>query len=113
MHEMSLTEGIRTVLEEQAVQHQFSRVKTVWLEIGALSSVEVDALTFAFDVVMKGSIAEEAELKIVDVPGKAWCMDCSETVPINERYDPCPKCSGHKLTVTSGDEMRIKELEVD
>ncbi|MBC7908848.1 MAG: hydrogenase maturation nickel metallochaperone HypA, partial [Rhodospirillaceae bacterium] len=29
------------------------------------------------------------------------------------RFDPCPKCGGFGLAVTAGEEMRIKELEVE
>ncbi len=113
MHEMSLCEGILRVLEEQAQAQQFKRVKTVWLEIGSLSSVEVEALRFGFDVVMKDSLAEGARLEIIDVPGQAWCMQCMKPVTIRQRYDACDDCGGHQLQVTAGEEMKIKELEVD
>ena len=53
MHEMSLCEGILQVLEDQAEVQQFSRVKAVWLEIGALAGVEPSAMTFSFDVVCR------------------------------------------------------------
>lgn len=41
MHEMSLAEGVLTLLETQAQQQNFKRVKQVWLRIGALAGVEV------------------------------------------------------------------------
>ena len=34
MHELALAQNIIELLEEQAVNHQFSKVKQVWLEIG-------------------------------------------------------------------------------
>ena len=55
MHEMSLCEGILQVLEDNAKEKAFTSVKTVWLEIGALSGVEIEAMRFGFDAVMKGS----------------------------------------------------------
>lgn len=114
MHEMSLTEGVVRILEDQATQHGFAKVKTVWLEIGELSHVDPESMLFCWTAVAKGSpIAAEATLDIVRVPGQAWCLDCSEAVKIAQRYDPCPRCGGSKLTVTAGDEMRIKELEVE
>lgn len=113
MHEMSLCEGVLQVLQEQARVQQFHRVKTVWLEIGALSNVEIEAMRFGFDVVMKGSIADGAKLEIIDVPGQAWCMQCMKPITIKQRYDPCHDCGTHQLQVTGGEEMKIKELEVD
>lgn len=114
MHEMSLTEGVVRILEEQAAAHGFTRVKTVWLEIGELSQVDPESMLFCFGAVAKGSpVAAEARLEIVRVPGQAYCLDCADTVTVATRYDPCPRCSGHKLQVTAGGEMRIKELEVE
>lgn len=112
MHEMSLCEGVLQAIEDNARQQHYEKVKTVWLEIGALSGVEVEAMRFCFEVVMKGSIAEGAGLEIVDTPGQAYCMQCMKSVTVTQRYDACPFCGGFQLHVTGGDEMRIKELEV-
>ncbi len=113
MHEMALTEGVVRVLEEQAAVNGYDRVKTVWLEIGELSHVDPHALAFCYEAVARGTIAEGSRLEIVAVPGAAWCMECSASVAVAHRYDACPLCGGHQLTVTAGDEMRIKELEVE
>ena len=44
MHEMSLAEGMLQLVEDGARRHAATGVTAVWLEIGALSQVEVDAL---------------------------------------------------------------------
>ena len=113
MHEMSLCEGVLQVLETEAKKQGFSRVKRVILDIGVLSGVEIPALEFAFEVVMRGSLAENALLEINELEAQAWCMVCAESVAIKARYDACPRCGSYQLQVSSGDEMRIKELEVD
>lgn len=113
MHEMSLAEGVLQLIEDAARREAFSRVKTVWLEIGQLSGVEPEAMAFCFDAVVRGSVADGARLEIVDVPGEAWCMQCSQPVTVAERYAACPRCGGYQLQVTGGSEMRVKELEVE
>ncbi len=113
MHEMSLCESIMQVLEEQAKVQDYARVKVLRLEIGALAGVELDAMHFGFDVVKRGTLAEDAELEIIHVPGQAWCMPCGKTVSIQQRFDACPHCGGYQLHVTGGEELRIKELEVE
>ncbi len=113
MHEMSLCEGVLQVLQAEAGKQEFSRVKSVWLEIGALSSVEPEAMKFSFDVVMKNSLADGAILHIINLPGTAWCMKCTKNVLITNRIDECPDCGSYQLQVVSGDEMKIKELEVE
>ena len=113
MHEMSLAEGVLQIMEDQAQSQQFKQVKTVWLEIGELSHVSPEAITFCFDAVTKGSLADGAKLEIIRTPGQAWCHECAEQVAVSSLADPCPKCNGHKIQVTDGDDMRVKELEVD
>jgi len=112
MHEMSLMQSVVSILEEESARQNFTQVKVVWLEIGKLSHVEPEALRFCFDVVIKDTIAEGARLEIVEIPGRAWCMNCSKPVDVTERFDACPDCGGYQLQMTGGDEMRIKELEV-
>ncbi|TWB23759.1 hydrogenase-3 nickel incorporation protein HypA [Nitrospirillum amazonense] len=112
MHEMAICENIRVLIEEQARTQHFSRVERVCLEIGALSGVEVEALRFGFDVVMRGSVAADARLEIVETAGTAWCLPCAVAVTIGRRYDPCPRCGSHQIQVTGGEEMKIRELEV-
>ena len=109
---MSLAEGIRTIVLEQARVHGFDRVTVLRLEIGRFAGVEKAALAFAFDEVMRGSPAEGARLEMIDLPGQALCYDCRESVSIAERLDLCPLCGGSKLVPNGGDEMRIKDMEV-
>ncbi len=113
MHEMSLCESVMQILEETAEQQGFSRVKTVWLEIGELSGVEVEAMRFSFEVIRRNTLADQAALEIINVPGSAWCLPCGKNVRIAQRFDACPDCGSYQLQVNGGDEMRIKELEVE
>lgn len=112
MHEMSLAEGMRRIVEDQARAHGFVRVSVIRLEIGRFAGVEKPALEFAFDVVMRGSPAEGARLEMIDLPGRALCYDCGKTVDLADRLDPCPLCGGGRLIPEGGDEMRIKDMEV-
>jgi hydrogenase nickel incorporation protein HypA/HybF len=112
MHEMSLAEGVLQLIEDAAREQKFERVNAVWLEIGQLSGVEVEAMSFCFDVVTRDSIADGARLEIIALPGTGWCMKCAMTVPMTEVFGECPQCGGHQMQVTGGTEMRVKELEV-
>jgi hydrogenase nickel incorporation protein HypA/HybF len=113
MHEMALCESVLQIVAETARRHGAVRVKAVRLEIGQLSHVEPDALRFAFDVVTRHSLAQGARLEIEDVAGTAWCMQCAAPVAIARRGDGCPACGSYQLQVTGGDEMRVKDIEID
>ena len=113
MHEFSLCESIIETITAQARQQGFHRIRRVWLEIGALANVELEALCFAFEIVREKTVAAQAELEIIRLPGRAWCLDCAQTVEINQLFDPCPRCGGYQWRLTGGNELRIKEMEVD
>lgn len=111
MHELSLLENVREILEDHALSQKFSKVTKVTLEIGKLSSIEPEALRFGFDVVMKCSLAEGAELIITDLDGLGHCQQCGQNTAMEVLYDPCSHC-GRPLTVVRGMEMKIKDLVV-
>ncbi len=113
MHEMALTENIVEIVQEEARRHGFDRVRVVRLEIGALSHVEPEALSFCFEAIARGTVAEGAALDIIRAPGEGWCLDCAKTVPLSERFGACPECGARRVRMTSGVELRIHELEVE
>jgi hydrogenase nickel incorporation protein HypA/HybF len=109
---MSLAEGILQIVESTAQANEAQTVRAVWLELGALSHVELEALRFSFDAVKRGTVANEARLEVVTTPGRAWCMPCGEAVDLARLGDACPRCGSYQLQVTQGEEMRIKEIEI-
>jgi len=112
MHELSLCEGVVQLIEDQALAQQFSKVNTVWLEIGALAGVETEAMRFSFDAVSSGTVADGATLNIIDIPAQARCPVCDKAVQVSARFDACPDCGHYPLEIIAGEELRIKELEV-
>lgn len=113
MHEMSLAESVREIVEDTARANGARRVAAVRLEIGKLSQVEVEAMRFAFDVVMRGSLAETARLEIIESDGTAWCMQCSQAVVITQRGETCAHCGSYQLQVTGGERMRVMDIEIE
>jgi len=98
---------------EEAKKQSARKVTRVFLDIGALSPVDPEALRFCFDAVTAGTLAEGAGLEIDRVPGAGWCVDCSKTVPLTERFGACPECGHYRVQMTAGDDLRIREMEID
>lgn len=112
MHELSLAESMRELIEEQAAQDAFAKVSKVVLEIGSLSHVSAEAMQFCFASVMLGSIAESAALQIDILKARAKCKQCNQVVEPEQLYEACPYCGQFGLQILSGDQVRIKSLEV-
>jgi hydrogenase nickel incorporation protein HypA/HybF len=112
MHEIALCRAVLELIEEQQRRDPFARVHRVVLEIGALGHVDPRALTFAFEAASAGTVAATAILDIRELPARAWCADCGETVTIPARGSDCPHCGGRHLALEQGDELRLRALEV-
>jgi hydrogenase nickel incorporation protein HypA/HybF len=104
--------AVLDAITEQSTRDHFSRVHRVALEVGELCNVEVEALAFCFEVVMKGTIAEHASLEIRSVPGNGYCRQCHSTFKLPSRADPCLSCGTWDVDTTGGDQITLRELEV-
>lgn len=69
MHEVSLCESILRIIQKQAEKDKFTRVVKVVLTVGELSGASPEALSFAFPLVAKKTLADGAVLEIVETPG--------------------------------------------
>jgi hydrogenase nickel incorporation protein HypA/HybF len=112
MHEMALCEAIVQMLEDQAKEHAYTRVKRVRLSVGPLSCVEPEALQFSFDACTRGTLADGASLEILNAEGEAWCFACSGAFAVTGHGQACPTCGSHQVQITAGDEFKVKEMEV-
>ncbi len=113
MHEMSLAEGIVQIVESTARANDGGAVRAVWLELGALSHVEHEALRFSFDVVKRGTRGRRrpagGRSRRPGAPGacRAGIRSTSPGSATRARA-----CGSYQLQVTQGEEMRVKEIEI-
>ncbi|GAB6067831.1 hydrogenase maturation nickel metallochaperone HypA [Methylothermus subterraneus] len=112
MHELSLAENLCQIIEDQAKQHGFTRVRKVVLAVGALSCVEPQALEFCFAEVTAQTLAQGASLEIVPIPGRGRCLRCLREQAMAELYALCAACHS-PLEAVAGLEIQLKELIVE
>lgn len=110
MHELSITQSVVEICEQHA---QGRRVLSVILEIGSLSGVVPDAVEFCFEACTRATPLEGARLEIVRLQGKGRCLDCGAVSEIGSYFDPCTSCGGFRLEIIQGEELRVKELDVE
>lgn len=113
MHELAIAQSIVDLVAEQAARDGFTKVNVVRVRVGALSTVEPDALQFGFDTVTAGTIAAGARLILARPEGRGYCTQCMKDIVVAARGVACPDCGGHRWLVTSGDELTLENLEVD
>jgi len=110
MHELSITRSVVAIVSERAAGQRVTRVR---LEIGALSAIVPEAIRFCFDICAQGTAAEGATLEIVEIPGRGRCDACGSEMALTVLAGRCPGCASARLRVVAGDEMKIKEMELE
>jgi len=113
MHELSLTQSLVEIAEEHARRAGAGAIRSITLEVGALSGAVPEAIEFAFDVCSQGTLAEGAVLEIRRVPGRGRCTACLAEVAAATLTAVCPACGVLALAIDGGTELRILALEVD
>ncbi len=110
MHELSITQNIVGIVSEKAAGRRVSKVR---LRIGKLSGIEVPAIRFCYDLVAQGTPLEGSELVIDEVQGRGTCVECGQILQIEQPIALCPCDKKAFVNVEQGEELLIKEMEVD
>ncbi len=109
MHELGITRNIVAIVAENAGERIVSRVR---LQIGKLSAIMPDAIQFCFDVCSKGTVLEGATLEIDHIEGRAQCNQCDHQFPIQQLAGTCV-CGSRDIRCIAGEELKIKEMEIN
>ena len=113
MHEVSLMKNMLETVERAACAEGEGPVKVIHLRIGEMSGVNIDALSFAFDVLKKGTVAEGGRLEFEQVPLEARCRSCGALFHPDGFVFLCGECSSVNLEITSGREMQVDYILLD
>jgi hydrogenase nickel incorporation protein HypA/HybF len=112
MHELSIVMSIVDIATQHAEQAGATAIDEIEMDIGCLSTVEMNAFEFAWSQAVKETILEGAVKKINRIKGKAQCIDCDAIFAVENLYDACPECGEHFLNIMEGKELRVKYLVV-
>lgn len=110
MHELSFAMEIVRVVEEVAREQKLSKVDTIVLQIGELSSVVPAYIEQCFPAAAAGTILQDTKLKTEILPGNALCKECGKVFNLLADKQICPDCGCRKWELLSGTEFYIKEI---
>lgn len=113
MHEFSIIDSLISTVVKECRNAGFSKVEKVKISVGKASGAMPEALLFAFDVLKKQTIADEAFLLIEEIPVAGNCMNCKNAFTTEDPFIfVCPFCQSSSLKINSGRELDIAEIEV-
>lgn len=113
MHELSVTESLLKIALNHAQKAKAQRVTDLYIVMGELASMVDDSIQFYWEIIAKGTIAEQATLHFRRVPAELQCMTCSEKYHPADRELACPKCNGIDTKIIAGEEFLLESIDVE
>jgi hydrogenase nickel incorporation protein HypA/HybF len=120
MHEFSISDEIvRNVLDE-AKKNNGKKVLSIQLEIGELTLVNVEQVTFWIHELFKGSVAAGAKVNVKTIKARIQCKSCGYRGKMSlDQQDPfrhfipysCPQCSSFQIKVEKGRECILRRIQ--
>ncbi|MDP8266211.1 MAG: hydrogenase maturation nickel metallochaperone HypA [Candidatus Aceula meridiana] len=110
MHEMSIAESLIEQIISVAKENSIVCVDEVEIETGYLKQIIPDVMQEAFKAVIKGTIAENAVLKITEISALAKCNLCKEEFTPELDNFLCPKCIKADVVTLKGDDIILKAV---
>ncbi len=114
MHEISLVQGLLGQLDDLAKTHDKKKVISVCMEIGPNSGVVIDSFQFGFDILSKENPLTSNAKLIIESPMATYrCYSCGMETKTEQRPESCPDCSEFLLTTEGGDDLVLRQVEME
>lgn len=110
MHELGVVIEIVKTIERIAEKQKLTKIDTIVLQIGELSSMIPKYIEECYPAAVDGTILEDTKLKIEVIPGNGLCKGCNKVFNLIENGKKCPKCGSSDCSILSGREFMIKEV---
>lgn len=113
MHELGVVFKIIDDLKEVAAENDLSRIDSVTISLGEVSTVIPEYLQDCWKWACRRTpLVEGAQLEIETIPAVTYCEDCRQTYPTVRYGRTCPHCQSPHTYLLQGNEFLIKEIEV-
>ena len=114
MHELGIVFSIIRDVKQTAQEHDVKHISAVVMDIGEVSTVVPEYLTdcwrWAAD---KEEILRGCELRINTIPAVTHCSGCGKEYGTVAHGKKCPHCGSTDTWLLKGNEIEIKEIEVN
>ena len=113
MHEMSIAQNLIEIIQEEMTKHNVNTLRSVRLNIGQMSAIVPDALSFCFEVIVAGTELEGTKLIMDIIPLKGYCDACKNEFLIEDYAFACTFCESSNIETLAGQDLSVVEMEVD
>ena len=89
------------------------KVCALTLEVGEVSTVVPSYFEECYKwAIKKTTYMQECKLNLVILEGLSYCRDCKKSYKTTEYGKACPFCGGYDTYLISGDDVKIRNIEV-
>ena len=114
MHELGIVFHIANRVEKVAEENKAERVHSVTMEIGEVSTVIPEYLVDVWNWNCKKiPVLDDCELRWEIIHAITHCEDCGQDYDTVPQGRICPYCSSENTYLVTGNEINIKEIEVE
>jgi hydrogenase nickel incorporation protein HypA/HybF len=112
MHELGLAGDLFLTILEMAGKNHLIKITRIVLRSGIASGIEKDFLIHSFrDHVLPGTIAEGAEIILLDEPLIIRCRNCERDIQDSDRFSlDCPFCGSPDIEILKGLEIKVETI---
>jgi len=113
MHEFSIALNIVDIAITEARKAQSETISKIEIEIGTASGVVREALEFALESAVKGTILENSCILIHEIKAVAVCTTCKHKFNPDGIVAICPECGDITTNLVSGRELKVKSITLN
>ncbi|EPY2304465.1 hydrogenase maturation nickel metallochaperone HypA [Clostridium sporogenes] len=110
MHEVGIMIEVIKNIENLARINRLTKIDTLVLQIGELSSVIPRYIEACYPAAVDGTLLQDTKLKIEILPGNAICKKCNKVFNLIKSNNKCPNCISKDWEILCGKEFMIKEI---
>ena len=114
MHELGIVFHIMDSLAEVAKENDLTRIQSVTVEVGEVSTVLPDYLVDCWNwAVKKKDFLKDCRMVVERLPAVTWCDGCKTEYETVAYGRICPHCGSEKTWLLRGNELNIKEITAE
>lgn len=112
MHETMVAQSVFDSVLEQAKKYK-AKPLSVRISCGQFNPINDDSLSFAFDLISRGTACEGMKLEILHKPLIAICRACGGKFDFDIASPKCPACSVSEFDFAEDAPLLLEEIELE
>jgi len=115
MHETMIAQSLLAAIAQEAAKLPNAKPVRAKISCGKLYAINDELLTFAFEVVSKGTPCEGVKIEIETIPLRAVCRHCGKTFDLNlEQVEQrCTYCGSDSYDVQPDAPLTLEQVQFE